>query len=547
MFSQKDDIFHYVKYARVSTDEQREGISVEFQLDRIDAWVAAQRGQWVCVGEFLEDASGFEYERPEMDIIWQLAKEGHIDAIVVLRRNRFSRGEAASIILEQHFKKHNVRLFSVEQGEFTPGNTNRIVSAVERAQSEEEAEGAKKNMREKRYAYIDSGVFQSQGVAKYGYRKEGKKGSTQLVVYEPEAEIVRMIMDLFIQRRTYNEIADVLNTANVPRPALAKGLNRPSNTEGWNRLGVRNLIDDARYYKGEFVAYKRATRKEDHAGKHIVINVPAIITEETYQKVAFIRSTLRRLPIYTEHDPFTLAKRMTCACGYTYSQQKTMRKTSLYRYYRCTSTDERYNRQQTRCTIRTLNADKIEAVVADFVRGIILDPRAALARYRQQQDNQQRILDNAIAHLESIDELLAELDAEREQVLTLFKKRLINEARVEADVIVIDRQREKLAVERSKWSDVLTQHSIADAKLDSLEQIAAQLREHIETADSHKLLRAFDKLKLRIHVAKEEGRVVLYISILGSEPERIEFRDDSDAACCDFFITNSLVFRIVLP
>ena len=38
---------------------------------------------------------------------------------------------------------------------------------------------------------------------------------------------------------------------------------------------------------------------------------------------------------------------------------------------------------------------------------------------KQEQQENQRVLDNAIAHLESIDEVIAELDAEREQVLKL--------------------------------------------------------------------------------------------------------------------------------
>src|SRR5581483_2346899 len=120
-----------------------------------------------------------------------------------LRTNRFARGEAASMILEQHFKTHNVRLFSVENGEFTPGKANRIVSAVERAQAEDEAQSTLRNMREKRYAYVESGVFQSQGKPKYGYNKTGKKGNTQLSINEDEAEIIRYVIELFLQRKNW--------------------------------------------------------------------------------------------------------------------------------------------------------------------------------------------------------------------------------------------------------------------------------------------------------------------------------------------------------
>ncbi len=533
-----DDTFYYVKYVRVSADEQREGISIDFQSDKIDEWINRQSGKWVCIGEFQEDFTGFEYERPEMDIIWQLAKQGKINAIVVLRRNRFSRGEAASIILEQHFKKHDVRLFSVEQGEFTPGKNNRILSAVERAQAEDEAESIKKNLREKRYAYIESGVFQSQGKAKFGYNKTGKKGNTQLVINEEEAEVVRWIFDLFIARKTYNEIADILNQNGIPRPAIAKGLNRPSKYEGWNKYGVRNLIDDARYYKGEYVAYKRADRKEDHEGKNVVINVPAIIDEETYQKAEYIRSSLQRFPVYTEYDPFTLSRRMTCQCGYSYTQQKTMRRskstgrdTQLYRYYRCTSQDHKKYRNEAFCTIRTLNGDKVEAVVFDFIKSLLLNPRATIARYRQEQNESQKAIDNALAHLESIDEVIAELDAEKEQILKLYRKRLIDDDRAEADITALDRQKGKLQVERDKWTTVIEQHHAGESQIDKLEGISAAMRDRLDTLTGDEISSLYDRLKLRIHVTKEGDDVVLYISILGSEPEKIVF-GESSAACC---------------
>lgn len=535
-----EETIYYVKYLRVSTDEQREGISIDFQGDKIDEWIERQAGTWVCVGTFQENFTGFEYERPEMDILWELAKQHKINAVVVLRRNRFARGEAASMILEQHFYKNNVRLFSVEQGEFTPGKNNRILSAVERAQSEDEAESIKKNMREKRYAYIEkNGAFQSQGKAKYGYDKVGKKDATRLVINNEQAEVVRWIMELFIARKTYNEIADILNDAGILRPALAKGLNRPSNNAGWNRYGVRNLIDDARYYKGEYVAYKRATRKEDHEGKHVVVHVPAIIDEEMYQKVEYVRKSIHRLPIYTEFDPFTLARRITCQCGYTYAQQKTMRRskttgkdTQLYRYYRCTSQDRREYRQNDFCSIRTLNGDKVEAIVFNFISSLLTNPRATIARYKQEQSESMSALDNAIAHLESIDEVIAELDAEKEQVLKLYKKRLIDDDRAEADILAVERQKGKLAIERDKWLTIINQHGESESQIHKLEDIASAIRDRLDSLTGHEISALYDRLKLRIHAATEGEDTVLYVSILGCEPEKIVFGSDA-AVCCE--------------
>lgn len=536
---------YYAAYARVSSDEQREGESVESQLQRIQRWVDAQTIPFVCVAELKEDFTGYEWERPEMDIVRELAKNGKITAVIVAKRDRFARGEDTSLILEKMLSKMGVRLFSVQEGEFTPGAKNRILSAVERAQSEEIAESLKENMRNMRYHYIENGAFQSQGIAKYGYRKEGKKAQSRLVIDEEEAEIVRLIFDLFIQRRSYNEIADLLNERGISRPAISKGLNRPSNTTGWNRVGVRNLIDDARYYSGEYVAYKRATRQE-LKDKTVVIPVPAIIDCDTYDKVMFIRDTLRKQPIYTDYDLFTLTRRLSCQCGYNYSQQKTMRKNSLYRYYRCNATNEKYNRNNAVCSIRSIPADKIESAVWCFVKGLLLNPKAVIARQQQQQAQRQATIDNATAHVETIDELIAELGAEREQTLTLFRKRHITEDRLDADLAGIDRQLEKLSKERARWSGILDQYLITTESLASLESICTELRQNLDSADPERILRIYDRLKLRVNVVIEDDQTIVYISILDCDAGKVPVYDESGTARDYITIIKPFVFRIPL-
>jgi DNA invertase Pin-like site-specific DNA recombinase len=144
-------------YPRVSLDEQSKGISPTDQMQRIHEWAHTSslpfeladyegRDGKTYAAEFMEDYSGFEYERPEMDVIRDLAKLGLINAVIVLRTDRFARDEAVFLLLERYFKKHGVRLFSVEEGEFTPGVINRFVAAFQRARAEDAAT-SKKRMR----------------------------------------------------------------------------------------------------------------------------------------------------------------------------------------------------------------------------------------------------------------------------------------------------------------------------------------------------------------------------------------------------------------
>jgi len=182
------------------------------------------------------------------------------------------------------------------------------------------------------------------------------------------------------------------------------------------------------------------------------------------------------------------------------------------------------------CPMKHLHADKIDAVLWDFVKNILTDPRAAIQRYRQQQNETQKQVDTALAHLESIDEILAELHAEKEQIFKLFKKRMIAEDRLEADVLTIDRQRDKLMIERAKWADIVESHNISDAQMQQLESIAHSIRDKLHDIDLDQKLYILDRLRIKVTSAKEDGQVVLYVSILGALPERIEvIQSDSSA------------------
>ena len=121
-----------INYARVSTDEQsRNNLSLDEQLKVMRRY--AENNGWFIYSEVKESASGFDYDRAYLDTIRDLAKKREFDALLVLRCDRFARDEGVFIVLERFFKKHGIRLFSAEEGEFTPGTINRYLAAIQRA------------------------------------------------------------------------------------------------------------------------------------------------------------------------------------------------------------------------------------------------------------------------------------------------------------------------------------------------------------------------------------------------------------------------------
>ena len=61
-----------------------------------------------------------------------------------------------------------------------------------------------------------------------------------------------------------------------------------------------------------------------------------------------------------------------------------------------------------------------------------------------------------------------------------------------------------------------------------LESISAAIKHELETFDTERKSDTYDKLRLKVSAAREDGEVVLYVSLLGALPERLELIHDTN-------------------
>jgi DNA invertase Pin-like site-specific DNA recombinase len=99
------------------------------------------------------------------------------------------------------------------------------------------------------------------GVAPYGYRKtKDANGCTWLVIYEPEAKVIRMIFDLSLKGAGHKRIAIDLNRQEIPSSEAARKRNsiHNKNPDGkWSGYTVRAILRNP-VYKGVVRWNKRA-------------------------------------------------------------------------------------------------------------------------------------------------------------------------------------------------------------------------------------------------------------------------------------------------
>ena len=137
--------------------------------------------------------------------------EGLIQGVLILSPDRLSRKQTHQILLMDEFKKQDIQVIFTNQ-QFEDNAEGNLMLQIQAAVSEyERAKILDRTRRGRKYAVKNGQMFGS--MAPYGYRfvpkADGKPAHWEV---EPrEAEIVRLVFDLYVNKR-------MKGTANCPLP-----------------------------------------------------------------------------------------------------------------------------------------------------------------------------------------------------------------------------------------------------------------------------------------------------------------------------------------
>jgi site-specific DNA recombinase len=238
-----------------------------------------------------------------------------------------------------------------------------------------EWDGGQRRTEEAMYAgrrqKVERGIFLGNGPAPYGYIKAGQRNSTRLEVVPEQANVVRRIFAWFVHdQMSMAAIKRRLEELHIPPPGNPHYRGRKAAAANWGNRTVSQILRHE-VYAGTFYAnrYQRSgatssTQRPREAW--IPITVPAIVdravwvaAQERSQKAG------RRAP---GTHPFLMRKRLRCACGYALSSiTATNGMGQVYLYYEC----GQRHRSYTQCRMLNIRADKLDAVVWEWVCGTV--------------------------------------------------------------------------------------------------------------------------------------------------------------------------------
>ena len=314
-------------------------------------------------------------DRVEVKKVLKLIESPKIKAVLVVEVQRLSRGDLEDAGRLMKILRYTHTLVITPMKTFDLENSyDRDIFERELKRGNEFLEYQKKIMNAGRLLSVSQGNYIGNSKP-YGYDKitvlEGKRKCHTLAINEDEAEVVRMIYDMYVnQNMGATMIANRLDALGVPTPT-AKHWSPASirdilNNETylgkvrWNRCKIVTSVED-----GELMKIRPKNKRGDYLvydGKH-----PAIISEELFNAAQAKTGRNARLKPTTKiRNP--LSGLVRCSCG---------RAMSLRYYYKPDGTERSPARllcdDQHHCHVGSCLYDEMIELVKNVLRQRISD------------------------------------------------------------------------------------------------------------------------------------------------------------------------------
>jgi site-specific DNA recombinase len=455
-------------YARVSTEAQQVRGTITSQLEALRARAAAEGDQ--VVAQFCDDGySGARLDRPGLDGLRDAAEAGVFEVVWCLSPDRLARAYAWQVLVLDELARLGVAVRFVDAPALDDDPQARLLTQVQGVIAEyERAKIAERYRRGKLWRSRVGEVVSWK--APYGYRRVPRSAAApaQLVVFEPEAQVVRRVFDDYV--------AVGLSMRQITRRLNADRIASPTGKPVWGVSTVGRLLRNqayvgrAYYNRTELVpartAGRRPTRQRPRPRTEwIAIPVPSIVADDLFEAAQQVsRDNSQFSPRRAEPGAWLLRGLVKCgSCGVGVNCHKMRgRNGTWHRYYYCRNHDPlRAGGEHRRCPERNIRADELDAFVFDQVRAALLRPEVLAAGQATVAARQPTPDDELLgAQLARLQRKLDAAQAERRRLVDLYQAGLLELTEVQRRAAEVDARRQqhadqqvRLTAERGKLAE----------------------------------------------------------------------------------------------
>ena len=368
-----DEILIYLRKSR--SDDPL--LSVEEVLAKheaiLDEWCEKNLGFKIPEdNRFREVVSGETIaDRPEVQKVLRLIESPKIKAILIVEVQRLSRGDLEDAgRLIKLLRYTNTLVITPHKVYDIRDEYDREFFERELKRGNEFLEYQKKIMQRGKLLSISQGNY-CQSKPPYGYDKvwitEGKRKCPTLAIKEDEANVVRMIFDMYVNQ-------------DMGRPNICNRLDemgiKPPKGEYWSRAALKDMLENVHYIGKVKWNWRKTvtivedseivkTRPKSKVGEYLVYDGKheAIISEELFNAAKEKQGRNHRAkPTTKVRNP--LASLLWCSCGYSMS---------LRTYKSHDGKPRLICQNQTHCHTGSCTYEEMENIVVNILRDCIAD------------------------------------------------------------------------------------------------------------------------------------------------------------------------------
>lgn len=352
-------------YARVSSGKDAMLHSLSAQVSYYSGMIQKRR-DWEYVGVYADEAlTGTKDERPKFQRLMNDCRNGLIDMVITKSIARFARNTVTMLEAVRELNLLGIDVYFEKENIHSISGDGEVMLTILASYAQEESRSVSENCKWRIRRRFAKGELVSLRFM-FGYRII--KG--EVVVYEKEAAVVRMIFDDYIGGMGGSKIAKKLKAMGIP--ALRGGM--------WNSERVVAIVKNEKYTGNALLQKKYVT---DHLTKKEVWNKgrlpmyfaegthPAIIDADTFEKAQTIMEQ-RRKQFRTEKGsspnryPFS-GKILCINCGKNFKRKTANGKP----YWNCST----YLQEgKTACPAKQIPEDTLYAVSAEALGIPAFDP-----------------------------------------------------------------------------------------------------------------------------------------------------------------------------
>lgn len=446
-------------YCRVSTDEQKQGGTIESQIKELDVF-AATRGDAVVEKYIDEGWSGSLLNRPALDALRDAAERKAFEAVLINDVDRLSRDIANLGVVKRDLERKGVALIfrklPADKGPLSDFMVNILGSFAEF----ERAMITDRTRRGRRYKVQERQLIIGNKPP-YGFnyvkkdRDQGVEGHYE--INSEEARVVRMMFSWLAH--------DGISERAVTRKLNALGIPaRHSRSWAWSSVhrilanetyaGIthynKHKVEDAGGWAvrtGKFRATQKSCRLRPRT-EWIAIPLPPhlhLVDRDTFDRAQAQLQRNRAFSLRNAKHFYLLREvRKVCGrCGAAYVGTPYHGKP----FYRCSNRDNtRTLPDRPRCHAKIVSARKIESVVWQSVENAIQDPQLIAQHVNQLQQRYRAERATTQTEADAISRDLAALGQEEDRVLAAYRTGVTSLLQFEKEIAKVNERRAVLDV-----------------------------------------------------------------------------------------------------